>query len=475
MHGLQQRRLGRGCAAVAAIALSVTMGAGTAAAQPADRSDVTVAPAPQFPVLPSPPEFDPAFYAPPRASYESLAPGEIIAARAVNVANLSAIPVNVDAWQLSYRSTNTRDEPVAAVTTVLKPRGPAKEGAGKLVSFQIAEDATAQYCAPSYAMQLGTVPTLVTGSQIVSLEFLEVQTALAQGWAVSVPDYQGPNSAYAAGPLGARLTLDGIRAAERFAPLGLPGTQTRVGMWGYSGGAIATGHAAEIQPSYAPELDLVGVAEGGVPADLGAVLTNANNAAPSGLVLAAVLGLGREYPDFQQFLDERMNPLGRALTTVKNPLCVAYQAALIPFANNKGMLDVPGDPLDEPVVRSVIDRTRMGMTVPEAPLFIYQSNPDWIIPVGPVNTLVDTYCKDPSARVQYTRDHFSEHLSLGAAGAPSALMWLRDRLNGVPAAPGCEVRDVGSMTLDQSTWPTFTAAVGEVLAGLFGKAIGAGR
>ncbi|MGW6377402.1 lipase family protein [Rhodococcus sp. NPDC055112] len=475
MRGVGQRRMRRAGVPVAVLALAVVMGAGSVAAQPAHQSDVAVAPALPFPVPPSPPELDPAFYAPPLSAYESLAPGEIIAARTVNVANLNAIPVNVDAWQLSYRSTNTRDEPVAAVTTVLKPRGPAKDGGGKLVSFQIAEDATAQYCAPSYALQLASVPTLVTGSQIVSLEFLEVQTALAQGWAVSVPDYQGPNSAYAVGPLGGRLTLDGIRAAERFAPLELPGTQTRVGMWGYSGGAIATGHAAEMQPSYAPEIDLVGAAEGGVPADLSVVLNNADNAAPSGLVLAAVLGLGREYPEFQQFLDQRMNPLGRALMTVKNPLCVSYQAALVPFANNKGMLDVPGDPLDEPVVRSVIDRTRMGKSVPEAPLFIYQSNPDWIIPVGQVNALVDSYCQDPSARVQYTRDHFSEHLSLGAAGAPSALMWLRDRMNGVQAQPGCQVRDVGSMTLDQSTWPTFTAAVGEVLAGLFGKAIGAGR
>ncbi|MFC9786879.1 lipase family protein [Rhodococcus sp. NPDC127528] len=469
---MRRRRLTQVGGAVAAVVLSVTTGVGSAVAAPVDRSDVAVQPALPFPVPPSPPELDPAFYAPPPDAYRSLQPGEIIAARAVNVANFGAIPVNVDAWQLSYRSTNTRGEPVAAVTTVLEPRGQAR-GGGKLLSFQIAEDATAQYCAPSYAMQLASVPTVVTGSQIVSAEFLEVQTALAQGWAVSVPDYQGPNSAYAAGPLGGRLTLDGIRAAQRFAPLDLPGAQTRVGMWGYSGGATATGHAAELQPSYAPELNVVGVAAGGVPADLSVVLNNANNAAPSGLVLGAVIGLGREYPEFQQFLDQKMNPLGRALVTAKNPLCVAYQAALVPFVNNKGLLDVPGDPLDEPAVRSVIDRTRMGQTVPTAPLFLYQSNPDWIIPVGQVNTLVDTYCKDPSARVTYTRDHASEHLSLGAIGAPSALLWLKDRMDGVPAEPGCSTRDVGSMALDQSTWPTFTAAVGEVLAGLFGKAIGA--
>ncbi|MGY2061793.1 lipase family protein, partial [Nocardia gipuzkoensis] len=72
---------------------------------------------------PSPPELDPAFYAPPAEVVASKQPGEIIAAREVHLAFYSAVPFNIDAWQLSFRSTNTRGEPIAAVTTVMKPRG----------------------------------------------------------------------------------------------------------------------------------------------------------------------------------------------------------------------------------------------------------------------------------------------------------------------------------------------------------------
>nr|WP_067463458.1 hypothetical protein [Nocardia amamiensis] len=36
---------------------------------------------------------------------------------------------------------------------------------------------------------------------------------------VNSNEHQGPNSAYAAGPLGGRITLDGNRAATGFAPL----------------------------------------------------------------------------------------------------------------------------------------------------------------------------------------------------------------------------------------------------------------
>ncbi len=38
-------------------------------------------------------------------------------------------------------------------------------------------------------------------------------------------------------------------------------------MVGYSGGSIATEFASEEAPKYAPKLDIVGVAEGGVPVD----------------------------------------------------------------------------------------------------------------------------------------------------------------------------------------------------------------
>jgi hypothetical protein len=85
---------------------------------------------------------------------------------------------------------------------------------------------------------------------------------------VLVTDYQGPDDAYGAGRMAGHAVLDGIRAAERLGSTGLAGSATPVGMWGYSGGGLATGWAAELQPSYAPELQVRGVASGGTPADL---------------------------------------------------------------------------------------------------------------------------------------------------------------------------------------------------------------
>ncbi|WP_442942984.1 lipase family protein [Nocardia sp. NBC_01503] len=446
--------------ALAGIVAAAVMATGTAAADP-----VPVQPAPAIAV---PPELDSAFYRPAPELVASKAPGELIAARQVNVANFGVIPLNVDAWQLSYRSNNSRDEAIPAVATVLKPRGSAPD---KLISMQIAEDSLAGYCAPSYAVQQWSLSAL-GGQIVVPAEFAITQGALSQGWGVVIPDHQGPNEAYAAGPLGARITLDGIRAARNFEPMRLA-AGTRVGMYGYSGGAIVTGHAAELKQSYAPELNIVGAAEGGVPADLGMTLSVANGQATSGLIFAAVLGLTREYPDFARFVNERMDPLGQALAAVKNNLCVQYTSSLLPFLNLKGMLHTAGDPLQDPVVADVIDKTRMGKTVPDMPMYIWQANPDEIIPVGQVNTLVDTYCQNPGATVKYTREHLGEHVVTEISGGGPAMLWMKDRLEGVPAQPGCSTADAGSLLLDADGRAMLLGTFGEVFASFFGKPLGA--
>ncbi|WP_433578502.1 lipase family protein [Nocardia brasiliensis] len=452
---------------LAAAAISLLLGSATAAAAAPYEGPVQPGPPLGIPAIP---EFDP-FYRPPAEDIVSRQPGEIIAARAVTVANFSLLPVNVDAWQVSYRSNNSYDQPIAAVATVLKPRGTVAPGTRNLLSYQVAENATGQYCASSYQLQQWSIPGMITGQSVTGPAFLEAQVALQQGWAVAIPDHEGPDAAFGHGPLGGRITLDGIRAAENFAPLGLD-TTTKVGLMGYSAGSIPTMHAAEMAPNYAPELNIVGVASGGTDADLGALVNLGNNNATAGVVLAGIIGLAHEEPEFRTFLRTKGTPLAQTLLDAKDRLCVNYQAATFPFLNIKGLIDVPGDPLQAPEAAYVLDRTRMGKVTPTMPVYLYQANMDWVAPVGPVNTLVDTYCRDPRAQITYTRDHFSEHLTLEAAAVPSVMLWLRDRFAGVPAEPGCTTNDVGSIALDQRTWPIWADIVGDTIAGVFGGPIG---
>ncbi|MEU6579245.1 lipase family protein [Nocardia sp. NPDC046763] len=462
---LTERLLRLGTVSISALVVT-GLTVGPAPADPAAPVLPSIQPAQ---ILPLPPELDPGFYQPPADVVAAAAPGEIIAARQVNLANLGLIPLNVDAWQVSYRSNNGRDEAIPAVATLIKPRGVAPTPR-KLLSVQIAEDSTAGYCSPSYALQhLSAAPFV--GQIVAPAEFLFAQAALQKGDAVVIPDHEGPNSAYAAGPLGGRITLDGIRAATSFAPLEV-GAGAPVALYGYSGGSIPTMHAAELRKTYAPELNIVGAASGGTGADLGTALLMANNQATAGLVLGAVLGLSREYPDFNALLDQKLDPLGQLLRAVKAPFCVQYQTALLPFLNITGLINST-DPLQEPAVQAMLEDTRLGKSLPDMPLFIWHSRWDEILPLPSTNQLVDTYCQHPEAQVTYTRDWASEHIMAEVTGGPAALMWLFDRLNGVAAQPGCATTDMPSMLGTPGELQTLGDTLGETLASFFGKPIGA--
>ena len=127
--------------------------------------------------------------------------------------------------------------------------------ATRLISYQTSYDALGSQCDPSYTLKAGTEGE--TGF---------IRDNVAAGETVVMADYEGEDAAYGVGQQSGYETLDAIRAAERWP--GVPEASTPVGMLGYSGGAVATEFASELAPIYGPHLDIVDVAEGGIPVDL---------------------------------------------------------------------------------------------------------------------------------------------------------------------------------------------------------------
>ena len=69
-----------------------------------------------------------------------------------------------------------------------------------------------------------------------------------------VPDTEGEEADFSAGPVYGYNTLDSLRAALSSPATGLTG-DAKIGLAGYSGGAIATEWAAQQAPTYAPEIN----------------------------------------------------------------------------------------------------------------------------------------------------------------------------------------------------------------------------
>jgi Secretory lipase len=415
---------------------------------------------------PLPPQSDP-FYQPP-SGFGSTAPGTILRIREVSAAAFGALPQKVSAWQLLYRTTDTQGAPEATVTTVLEPDGATPSKSRPLLSYQVAEDSAAPQCAISYQLQQGAGNANI----VAQAEILLIDAGLEHGWAVTVPDYEGPKSAYVAGRQAGQAVLDGIRATENFPAAGLDGTRTNVGIWGYSGGALASGWAAELQPGYAPELNLRGVAEGGLPVSPKNVLTSINGGPFAGIAMSGIAGISHAYPDLAQFLDTYLTAAGKAAFAQAATQCNAVDVASFLFTNVYKYFTIP-DPLGMPVPKQVLADDTLGQHTPTAPLFVYQSTNDELIPHADVDAVVAKYCGE-GAQVTYRRDVLSEHIALVVTGAPDALNWLNDRLSGTAAAAGCHTTTVASSLLSPGALSTLGSVLYHDLLALLGHPIGPG-
>lgn len=448
------------CAIAAAI---LVLPFATASAQP----PVPIEP---IPTLTVPPEFDD-FYKPSAAVIDAAAPGQILRARSIAPALFGFAQLNIDAWQLLYRTTDSHGRPTATVTTVLVPRGPAPEGGRKLLSYQIAEDSLPQYCAPSYLLQSGALPANYVGGIEA---FLPLAAGVGQGWTVALPDYEGPNSAFGAARLNAQATLDSIRAVESFSPAQLSGAATSTALWGYSGGTVPSAFAAEIAGSYAPELNIVGVAAGGVAGgSLPEGLRQNNGGLYSGLITAVVEGLANEYPELQQVLNDNFDPATKLLLGTKKLFCQSVNTVIVPFYNY--LEHFRGDPLQNPVVQKVLGDVALGQQIPSMPVYYYHAQYDEIIPNIGTDRVIDEYCHRNAPSVTYVRELAAEHISGAVTSIPGAFYWLRDRLNGVPATPGCTTTNPVTTLTDPQTLQAILELVPIGVRALFGQAIGADR
>lgn len=390
------------------------------------------------------------FYTPP-ADYEATEPGTILRSRPIQASYFQAVPLPVQAWQLLYRTTAADGSPYAAVTTILKPAGAAQPST--LLSFHNMTDAIAPHCAPSQALQQGQVPwfdfsqpgpiQLTTMANDTPL----VVAALTRGWAVSVPDFGGIDNHFGTPREPGYAVLDGIRAAEGFEPVGLSGPDTRALMWGYSGGAIASGWAAQEQPHYAPELSIVGVAMGGPVGDPRASVLAANGKPLlGGLIPVMFIGIVQDSPEFAAALNQYLIPEGQRKLADSKGNCTPQNLASNYGFDVNSFLTVPLEQvLADPVISARLDAMTLGRSPSTAPLYIYNALDDEGSTITAVDALVASYC-DNGTSVTYRRESLpmpvSGHTVEWFLGAPGALAWMQRQAENPAASTGCDIQTV---------------------------------
>jgi hypothetical protein len=282
-----------------------------------------------------------------------------------------------------------------------------------------------------------------------------IHIALGLGWFVNLPDYEGPLASFSAGVQSGHATIDSLRAVLN-PSFGLK-SNAKYALWGYSGGALASEWAAELQVQYAPELSIAGIAIGGLTPNVTSVLETVNRSPFMGIAVNGLLGIASQDPTFEQYLLSQLKTSGPYNATTflaaRKQNTTVDQVA---FAN-QNFFDyfVSGDSfLQTPLIQVLINHDgMMGYHgVPSMPVFAYKAIEDELSPVADTDILIERYCA-VGANIIYQRNTVGGHLADYINGEASAFAFLSAVLNGSYASKyqtvGCMIQNV-TVAIDPS-------------------------
>ncbi|WP_182380222.1 lipase family protein [Nocardioides sp. WS12] len=433
----------RGWVLVAAVALLATLIPAGQTAQAAPVADRVVAAAAATP--------DPFYTYTGTKRLADFAPGSVLKTRTVSY-SIAGIPLPLKVVQIVFRTTNQRGQAVAGVTSVFKPLAGVTS---KVMSYQSFYDSLNPEDGPSRSVAGGTNP----GGMAAHFETAMMVPFLLQGYAIVMSDTQGPTADFAAGPEYGMVTLDSLRATLKVPATGVVALTAKIGLIGYSGGAIATNWASVLAPSYAPDINkrLVGAAEGGVLVRPATNLTYVDGSLVwAGIVPMAVVGVARS---FNVDLRPYLSAYGVTVYNKMQKASILQVLGAYPGLTWKKLVKPAyTDPSTIPIFVKLVNQLNLGARPnPTIPMLIGQGTGgelegtignkapgrgDGVMVAGDVRTLAKKYC---SGGVKVThREYPLSHFLSVPFWLAEAVPWLMARFAGTPAGNNCATIPAGN-------------------------------
>ena len=173
---------------------------------------------------------------------------------------LAGAPDGASAYRILYRSTGLHGEPITVSGMVVVPASEPPAEGRPIVAWAHPTSGVVPRCAPSLARK--------------RFQFIAgLKDMLARGYAVAATDYPGLGTPevhpYLVGESEGRAVLDSVRAARQVPGVG---SGRRFAVWGHSQGGHAALFTGLLAESYAPDLELVGVAAAAPATELATLL-----------------------------------------------------------------------------------------------------------------------------------------------------------------------------------------------------------
>src|ERR1700728_653932 len=361
-----------------------------------------------------------AFYrAPPSAGAGQ--PGTLVRQEVIDGA-----PLGATAYRVLYRSTGWDDKPILVSGVVIVPHGDPPPGGRSIVAWAHPTSGIVPRCAPSLAIFLF--------QQIQGL-----RSFIRDGYVVAATDYPGLGTAgphpYLVGTSEARAVIDSVRVAGR-----LPGAGggKRFVVWGHSQGGHAALFTGVIAKTYAPELDLLGVAAAAPATDLATLMNEDIDSVGGKNITAMTLWSWQRVFDanMDKVIDPRAKPAIDRLAQecIEGPFDLRRrQLTEQPLEQYFLTVKHPSD--IEPWHRLLVENSP-GVLPPEIPVFLAQGTEDVIIHPDVTKAYEDKLCKAGSKVHMLSMPNIG-HGRAAQASTQAMLEWTSDRFTGTPAPDDC--------------------------------------
>lgn len=341
-------------------------------------------------------------------------PGKLLRAEAFT----QQVPDGSTGWRILYTTTRGEGEPAIASGIVVVPDGVAE---APIVAWAHGTTGGAVSCAPSLLADPFVAGALMNASEV-----------LDAGWAIVATDYIGLGAdaphMYMVGQPAARSVLDAVRAAQQLQEASL-GTQ--VAVWGHSQGGGAALWAGGVAVTYAPELDIVGVAAMAPAANLPAMIGQLADEAAGTVVGPLVLsGFAARYDDVR--VTDYLHPTATLMFQETNARCWSDPSMIVSLLG-AAAIDRPiwsAAPTSGPLADRLEENVPR-LPIP-APLLIAQGDADTLVLPEGQQAYVDSL-HTAGQEVDYRTYEGKDHMGVVSAGSPlrdELMLWTAARFAG---------------------------------------------
>ena len=349
-------------------------------------------------------------------------------------------PAGAQAYRVLYRSIGMNGEPIAVSGVIVVPPGPAPEGGRPIVAWAHPTTGVVPHCAPSLAI-------------FVFQQMAGLRQLIEQGAVVAATDYPGLGTPgphpYLVGDSEARAVIDAVRVARD-----MPGVAggNSFAVWGHSQGGQASLYTGLIAKTYAPELNLVGVAAAAPATSLVTLMSeDFKTSGGKNLTAMTLWSWARVYhaPIDKVVVPEAMPTVDRLVNECIESIfdLLARRRTEKPLEQN--FLAVPNIATVEPW-RSLAMHNTPGVLPPRIPLFLAQGTADELVRPDVTRAYMQQQC-EAGGRVAMMWVQGVGHGLVARDSADAAVSWMMDRFAGRPAPSDCGTSAASSFGAESSS------------------------